>query len=136
MDGQNRVKRKKKEARSREPYRRRSEAEVRKIAKEIQEGQISIRGACFRYGMCRQTLKKWLMRISVSSLEEDLSRQIFSQMKEEKQVAALERKVKELTKALQTAELKIEGLETMIRVAEQELRIKIRKKSGAKRSLK
>jgi len=136
MDGQIRVKRKKKEAHSREPYRRRTEVEVRKIAKEIQEGQISIRGACFRYGMSRNTLKKWLMRISVSSLEEDLSRQIFSEMKEEKQVAALERKVKELTKALQTAQLKIDGLETMIRVAEQELRIKIRKKSGAKRSSK
>jgi predicted nucleic acid-binding Zn-ribbon protein len=121
---------------SREPYKRRSETEVKQIAKEIQAGELSIHSACRRYGMCRNTLKKALTRLSVRNLDDDLSRQIFSKMKEEKQLAALQHRVQELSKALQSARLKINGLETMIRVAEQELQIKIRKKAGAKRSTK
>ncbi len=44
------------------------------------------------------------------------------------------RQLKALTKALAEAELKISGLQTMIEVAEQELKIKIRKKRGTKQS--
>lgn len=135
MDGQKKLKRKK-EPLSREPYRRRQESEMLNIARQIQAGAISIRGACVKYGMNRNTLKKWLLRISVRSLDDNLSEEIFAEMNQDKQVEALQRKVKELTRALQTAQLKIDGLETMIQVAEQELQIKIRKKAGAKRSTK
>lgn len=41
-----------------------------------------------------------------------------------------------LQEALAQAELKIKGLETMIDIAEEQLKINIRKKSGAKQSLK
>jgi hypothetical protein len=135
MEGQKKI-RVKKEPRSRDPYRRRGEAEISEIARRIQCGELSIRGACFEYGMVRNTLKKRLIRLSVRSLDEGLSHKIFASMKEEKQVAALEQRIKELARALQTAQLKIEGLETIIRVAEKELQIKIRKKAGAKRSTK
>jgi hypothetical protein len=135
MDGQKKLKRKK-EPLSREPYRRRQESEMLNIARQIQAGIFSIRGACMKYGMNRNTLKKWLLRISVRSLDDNLSEEIFAEMNQDKQVEALQRKVKELTRALQTAQLKIDGLETMIQVAEQELQIKIRKKAGAKRSTK
>ena len=135
MEGQKKIK-VKKEPRSREPYRRRSETEMAEIARRIQRGELTIRGACVEYGMVRNTLKKWLVRLSVRSLEGSLSQKIFGSMKAEKQVAALEQRVKELVRALQTAQLKVEGLETMIRVAEKELQIKIRKKAGAKRSTK
>jgi len=106
------------------------------IARQIRSGAFSIRGACLKYGLSRNTLKKWLLRISVRSLDDNLSQEIFAEMNEKKQVAALQRKVRELARALQTAQLKIDGLETMIQVAEQELQIKIRKKAGAKRSTK
>lgn len=49
-----------------------------------------------------------------------------------KQVNLLNKQVRELQKALEKARLKIDGLETMIQVSEEELKIKIRKKSGAK----
>lgn len=42
----------------------------------------------------------------------------------------------ELLKALESAELKIQGLNTMIDLAEKELKISIRKKSGAGQSKK
>jgi len=135
MEGQKKVKRKK-EPRSRDPYRRRQESEMLEIARQIRSGAFSIRGACLKYGLSRNTLKKWLLRISVRSLDDNLSQEIFAEMNEKKQVAALQRKVRELARALQTAQLKIDGLETMIQVAEQELQIKIRKKAGAKRSTK
>jgi transposase len=42
------------------------------------------------------------------------------------------RKVKELERALSTANLKVEALETSIEIAESHLKIKIRKKAGSK----
>ena len=49
-------------------------------------------------------------------------------------VKALSKQVIELQKALEKAKLKIDGLQTMIQVSEEELKIKIRKKPGAKQS--
>jgi hypothetical protein len=45
---------------------------------------------------------------------------------------ALQRRILELEKQLETARLKAEGYELMIQLAEQELRIPIRKKSATK----
>jgi hypothetical protein len=44
--------------------------------------------------------------------------------------------VKQLKRQLELSQLKVEALETMIDIAEQELQIDIRKKSGAKQSKK
>lgn len=46
----------------------------------------------------------------------------------------LQKENEELRKALEFATLKVAGLETMIEVAEEELKVNIRKKSGAKQS--
>jgi hypothetical protein len=54
----------------------------------------------------------------------------------DEEIEALKKRAKELEKALQYANLKIDGLETLIDVAEKELRIKIRKKPGSKQSKK
>jgi hypothetical protein len=55
-------------------------------------------------------------------------------MTEDEKSNALEKKVKELTKALELSKLKIDSLETMIKVAEEDLHIKIKKKRGTKQS--
>ena len=47
---------------------------------------------------------------------------------------ALQRKIYELTRALEDAKLKINSLETLIKVSEEDFKIKIRKKSGTKQS--
>ncbi len=44
----------------------------------------------------------------------------------------LQRRIKDLEKQLQSAQLKAEGYELMIEIAEKELKIPIRKKSGTK----
>ncbi len=47
---------------------------------------------------------------------------------------ALAKKIKELSFELEKTQLKLNTLETIIKVAEDDLNIKIRKKSGTKRS--
>lgn len=55
-------------------------------------------------------------------------------MEENKQNNALQQRIHELSRSLEYAKLKITGLETMIKVAEEDLKIKIVKKPGTKPS--
>ena len=127
---------KKIDAKSRDPYRRREEAEMGRIVQEVQSGLVSIREACFKYGLCRGTLKLWITRLTVRKFSGKLSTQLLSSMTDNQKSNAIERRVNDLQKALDLARLKIDGLETMIKVAEEQLHIKIRKKRGTKQSIK
>lgn len=55
-------------------------------------------------------------------------------MTESTKTKILARQVQQLTKALEKGQLKITGLQTLIKVSEEELQIKIRKKPGTKQS--
>ena len=120
------------EPKSRDPYIRRTDAEMIKIVKEIQSGLIGIKTACFKYGLCRNTLKLFITRLSIRTLGNELSNQMLSRMNDDQKESALNRKIQELTRDLEYAKLKIVGLETMIKVAEDDFKIKIRKKRGTK----
>ena len=117
---------------SHQPYIRRTDAEMEKIVREIQSGLIGIRAACFKYGLCRNTLKLFMTKFSIRTLGDEFSNQVFQIMNEDQKNVALQRKIRELTKDLEYAKLKIVGLETIIKVAEEDLNIKIRKKRGTK----
>lgn len=125
---------KKIEPKSRDPYKRREESEMIKVVHEIHSGLIGIRAACRKYGLCRRTLRLWITRLSLRNFGDELSDQLLSSMTEGQKSTAIEKKIKELTKALELARLKIDSLETMIKVAEEDLHIKIRKKAGTKQS--
>ena len=105
-----------------------------KIVKEIESGLISIRTACFKYGLCRNTLKLFITKLSIRTLGDDFSTQIRSRMNDSQKESAFNKKIQQLTKELEYAKLKIISLETMIAVAEDDLKIKIRKKRGTKQS--
>jgi hypothetical protein len=120
------------EPKSRDPYKRRTDGEMIKIVKEIESGLISIRTACFKYGLCRNTLKLFMTKFSIRTLGDEFSNQILSRMNDDQKESALNKKIQELTKELEYAKLKIISLETMITVAENDLKIKIRKKRGTK----
>ena len=105
-----------------------------KIVVEVNSGIIGKRAACRKYGLNRNTLAHFIREYSVRNLGYELSTQLLSGMTTDQQTKAVEKKVKELTKALELAKLKIDGLETMIKVAEEDLHIKIRKKRGTKQS--
>ena len=122
----------KREPKSRDPYLRRTDGEMIKIVKEIESGLISIRTACFKYGLCRNTLKLFITKFSIRTLGDEFSNQILSRMNDDQKESALNKKIQQLTKDLEYAKLKIISLETMITVAENDLKIKIRKKRGTK----
>ena len=62
----------------------------------------------------------------------NFSNQILSRMNDDQKESALNKKIQQLTKDLEYAKLKIISLETMITVAENDFKIKIRKKRGTK----
>ena len=119
---------------SRDPYKRWNELEMTHIVKDIQSGLVGIRASCRKYGICRPTLQKWISRLSVRRLGDELSNQLLGSMTDDKQRTALENRIKELTKALELERLRNDSLKTMIKVAEEDLHIKIRKKPGTKQS--
>lgn len=103
-----------------------------KIVREIQSWLLGIRTACLKYGLNRNTLKLFITKFSIRTLEDEFSNKLFSAMIDDKKDAALHRKIRELAKDLEYAKLKIISLETMIKVAEDDLDIRIRKKRGTK----
>ena len=129
------VKKRKKLSLSRNPYSRGDEVEMTRIVNEVQSGIIGIRAACFKYGLNRNTLKLWITRITVRNLESNMTKKRMKKLMEDSDSKTLERKVYELTRALEHAKLKINSLETLIKVSEEDFQIKIRKKPGTKRSI-
>ncbi len=127
-------KRSKPSPRSSQPYKRRSEAEMLEIVKEIHENGLPKKTACKKYGVNRNTLKLFTLKQSTKALLDNHSLDLLSSMNENQQHLALTKKIKELSSALAKSELKVITLETMIKVAEEDLQIKIRKKSGTKQS--
>ena len=119
---------------SRDPYKRRTETEMIKIVTEVNNGLIGKRAACSKYGVNRNTLALFIKKFSVRTLGTEISTQLLANMTDNQKVILLEKKVKELTRSLDYANLKNDSLETMIKVAEEDLHIKIRKKRGTKQS--
>ena len=103
-----------------------------KIIDEVASGAIGIRAACVKHGLNRNTLKLWMTRIIVRTLADSPKRAILPPMDEEQKNKECQNEVKRLIKALEYAKLKILGLETMIKVTEEDLHIRIRKKPGTK----
>ncbi len=104
------------------------------IVGDIRSGSISIWAACKKHGLNRNTLKLWMTRLRVGSLTDKINTTVLSSKEEDKKAQDYKHQIKQLEKALEYANLKILGLETMIKVTEEDLQIKIRKKPGTKRS--
>ena len=119
---------------SRDPYKRRTETEMIKIVTEVNQGLIGKRAACSKYGLNRNTLALFIKKFSIRTLGTEISTQLLNNMTDDQKLDLLEKKIKELTKSLDYANLKKDSLEIMIKVAEEDLHIKIRKKRGTKQS--
>lgn len=110
--------------------------EVKKrIVKEVQSGVVSQRGAERIYKINRKTIDNWITHFSLVTLNsKELTQSVMSESTENSKLRTLSKQVMDLKKALDRAQLKIDSLETMINVSEEEFKIKIRKKHGAKQS--
>lgn len=106
--------------------------EKREIVAAIEQG-MSISQACVIYRIrSSKSIREWVKQISTEKCSFTIP--IKSGMAKDKKASKRNLKQEELEKALQEAQMKIVALNTLIDVAEEQLKINIRKKSGAKPS--
>jgi transposase len=104
----------------------------RTIVSAIEQGRMSIHEAQVAYKIRTQkTIRDWLQRFKAEKVEVCIENQLPVGTKKKADTTA---QTAALQKALQEAELKIKALNTLIDVAEEQLKISIRKKSGARQS--
>ena len=117
-------------------YKKFSEVDQMKVVQEIQDGLIKPSVAIRKYGYCQRTIYNWINKYSLRRLAEGDYKQSMPFIQETDSSRLLIKKIKDLERALSTANLKVAALETTIAVAEKHLKIKIRKKAGTKQSKK
>lgn len=103
----------------------------RQVVRLVSAEGLSNREAQSRFNLSSPALvsawyKEYSSDIEVLNPEEAMKK------KDDKNRSEAEKKIKELEKALAEARLKITGLEMMIDIAEEELKVDIRKKSDTK----
>jgi transposase-like protein len=106
----------------------------RTIVAAIEQGRMSVREAQSAYRIkSEESIKSWLAQ-SKSEKAELCSVTEPAMAKKTKPISPAQGQA--LQKALEEAEMKIKALNTLIDVAEEQLKIDIRKKSGARQSSK
>lgn len=125
--------------RTKRPSHRYADEFKRKIAKEYLSGQASYGVLAEEHGLrdkgVVKEFVKWYRRKGELGEEKTLA---MPRKKQPDNTSAaqgqepLQEQIKELERQLALSQLKVEALETMIDIAETELKIDIRKKSGAK----
>jgi len=104
----------------------------RTIVSAIEQGRMGLKEAQVAYKIkSSKTIREWLRQYKSEKVEICIEKQV--PMSKKKKVPAASQTAA-LQKALQEAELKIKALNTLIDVAEEQLKIDIRKKSGARQS--
>ena len=109
----------------------------RSVARAVESGRLTIQEAQRTYGISSpQTIKNWIEQLKQEN--DDLAIVYESEMKKKKASRDSStddnQDIKALQRALEEAQLKIAALNTLIDVAEDQLKINIRKKPGAKQS--
>lgn len=106
-----------------------SEDQKLRIIQEVLSGRISKERARHKYDIKgHSAILNWMRSFGISSLK------TIEQLKASKKEKLVDARIKELEEALKTSELKAEAYSKMIDIAEQEFKIKIRKKSHTKQS--
>jgi transposase len=110
-----------------------TEVEKRSIVRLIEQGELTPHAARKANGISGNTLNKWLK----ASKKENVELAVYDpfEMKDKPASPELPDTEKEaLKKTLEEAQLKISALNTLIDVAEDQFKIAIRKKAGARQS--
>jgi transposase-like protein len=109
---------------------RRPEELKLRVVKGILTKAFTIQEASDQYNVSKDAIIKWCSKYSYQIA--DVTENTVPKKRESTSVD--QDRIRQLEKALEDANLKIIGLETMINIAEQDLKIDIRKKSGTKQS--
>ena len=107
------------------------------VVREVESGRISQSEASRRYGIFgHSTILKWCRKYGRLLSHRNTRVGLKSMDEKEMELLRLQNENKALRQELEDARFKNVVLETLIEVAERELGIPIRKKYGAKRSVK
>ena len=105
-----------------------------KLIQELAAGLINEQQACEKYGITVILIRQWRKQYYDRKI---LPLQNIQPMKRKQsqteKIKELEKQLKQTQKALQDEKVKSRAYEIMVDIAEKELSISIRKKSGAKR---
>ena len=111
---------------------------MRKVVQDYLGGQQSMREVAERYNLTYASVSGWVRRFGADIENENANEAVaLPSMSEEGKIEGfdeLKKQNEELLKKLEHANLKVSGLEIMIDIAEQQLGVDIRKKSGTKQS--
>jgi len=111
-----------------------SNLQKRTIVTAIEQGRMSVKEARAAYKIRTEKLiRKWLRQYKAENVE---LRVVTGPAMEKKIKPISTAQTEALQKALEEAEMKIRALNTLIDVGEEQLKIDIRKKSGARQSSK
>jgi transposase-like protein len=108
---------------------------MRMVALFYENGDQSLQQVADHFQVSRQQVKTWRLRFS-SEIGVPTNNNNVMTEQEQKEFEALKKEKEELAKKLEYANLQVFGLQTMIDIAEEQLKIDIRKKSGSKPSKK
>jgi len=112
----------------------------RKIAKSYLSGEASYAVLAEENGLKNKDVVKefvkWYRKKLAQACENPSIMPTDKKLPSNEEASVLAAKIKQLEKQLALSNLKVEALETMIDLAEDELKIAIRKKSGTKQSKK
>jgi ketol-acid reductoisomerase len=86
---------------SSQPYKRRTEEEMINILSQIQNGSVSKRTACLKYGINKNTLSLFILKQSASEIVINETVDLSSIINDNQKNTALIRKVKELSAELE-----------------------------------
>lgn len=93
-----------------------------------------------RFQVKRDTVSSWVYRKRVVTTPKESSKLVISSIipmeKENLPIEVMEERIRELEQQLAKEKMRSTCLDTMIDIAERELKIDIRKKTGAKQSMK
>lgn len=120
------------------PFKKYSQSLKLKVVEEVLQGHLSKADIRRKYDINASTsiILKWMRNLGVSELRTVPT--YLEDMKAEDSTdnEALKKRIRDLERALDDAELKAEGYSRMIDIAEKELKVSIRKKPSAKQSKK
>lgn len=117
-------------------YRRYTEAFKHKVCEDYMRSDLSANYFRIKYGIkSGKSIKQWLRKFGMERADaQHLKDPVMAKEPTSEQMLQLQRRVKELERCLEDANLKAELYQTMIRIAEKELGINIEKKAATKQS--